>query len=246
MLHWPQIGCLRCYRRSAIIVSAVILLVGVFLVVRLLWREVVASRALSEQLDCMSNMNRMQVSLFMYNQQYGHLPAAHVDAPDGTRMHSWRALIRDQIDNLGFPYEYHEPWNGPNNSKLREGRFNDYACPSAPDAQMNKRLTNYFVIEGSNTLFSSSGTTSIINRHISVNLRNTILVAEAKGLGIEWLEPRDLDYNTMSFKINDPNRPSISSTHPQGAIVRMADGSVQFLNEQISPDVLKAMVEVTP
>jgi prepilin-type processing-associated H-X9-DG protein len=73
---------------------------------------------------------------------------------------------------------------------------------------------------------------------------NTILSVEGTGLDIEWLEPRDLEYDTMSFKLNDPERPGISSVHPRGANVSMADGSVRFLNQDISPEVLKSMLTV--
>jgi hypothetical protein len=40
---------------------------------------------------------------------------------------------------------------------------------------------------------------------------NTILVTEIANSDIPWLQPRDLDATQMSFRINDPARPSISA-----------------------------------
>jgi hypothetical protein len=240
MLHWPQISRLHRHHRPAII-TLVVILVVVFVLVSFVWRRAMTARAFAEGMQCEGNQCAIEIALFMYNNRNGHMPPAHVDAPDGTRMHSWRTLIREETENFNFPYNFYEPWNGPNNSKYGDRGI---GCPSDPDTQINRRLTNYFIIEGSKTLFPGTHATSIINEKNKTKFGNTILFAEARGLDIEWLEPRDLDYNTMSFRINDPNRPSISSPHPQGAIVRMADGSVQFLNERIAPDVLKAMLEV--
>lgn len=41
----------------------------------------------------------------------------------------------------------------------------------------------------------------------------TILVAESADSGIHWSQSRDLDIDRMSFRINDPSRPGLSSRH---------------------------------
>jgi len=192
--------------------------------------------------NCNGCMCAISQALLQYEGQHGCFPPAHVDAPDGRRMHSWRALIEEYSHGYLFPYDFREPWDGPNNTKLgaRPESF-PFACPSDPDAQRNKRLTNYFVVEGANTAFPGARTLPTKNTQFDRGRSNTILMVEAVGLGIEWLEPRDLDYNTMSFLLNDPTQPSISSHHPQGPHARMADGSVRSLRD-ISPEVLKSML----
>ena len=199
-------------------------------------------------LQCESNCKGIVVSILSYEEYHNHLPPAHIDAPDGSRMHSWRALMFDKwrgFSSSEFPYDYREPWNGPRNSKLGDGEarlYSYYACPSAPDSQRNHRLSNYFVVVGSNTPFPGAHTMSHVGDDIFKGRSNTILNAEAIGLDIEWLEPRDLEYDTMSFFINDPKRPSISSHHPQGPHVSMADGSVRCLDKDIDPKVLQQML----
>jgi len=218
------------------------------LVSALAWFLVFAieARKHAQALSCQGHLKWLGVSIFQYNQLDGHLPPAHIDAPDGSRMHSWRALIdamgRDQSESI--LYDFRERWNGPGNEKFADHRGTEFACPCDPDTQQNKRLTNYFVVDGRNTPFPGSRSRSIIDPEDYESRSNNILVAEARGLGIEWLEPRDLDYDTMSFTLNNRNSASISSLHPGGAAACMAEGSVQFLNQDISADVLKTMLNI--
>jgi hypothetical protein len=71
---------------------------------------------------------------------------------------------------------------------------------------------------------------------------DTILVAEVANSGVFWTEPRDLNFDEMSFQINDKGKPSISSYHVRGATVIFADGRVEFLDESTRPERLKALL----
>ena len=57
------------------------------------------------------------------------------------------------------------------------------------------------------------------------------------------MEPRDLDAGTMSFLMNDPAAPSISSPHAAGPAVVFADCLNVFrLRQPLSADTLSALV----
>ena len=43
------------------------------------------------------------------------------------------------------------------------------------------------------------------------------MVVESANSAINWMEPRDLEWDRMSFRLNDPSRPSISSNHDSGS-----------------------------
>jgi prepilin-type processing-associated H-X9-DG protein len=195
--------------------------------------------------NCSGHMCAIGQALLLYEDHHGYLPPPHIDAPDGRRMHSWRAVIvADENDiESPFPYSFREPWNGPNNSRL--GARPDslpLACPSDPHTQSHDRLTNYFVIEGAGMLSSGPRDKAIAGVEDYESRSSTVLVAEASGLGIEWLEPRDLPYDQMVFTVNGPGGPSISSHHLQGANVCMADGSVRLLSRSTSPGLLRELV----
>ena len=150
------------------------------------------------------------------------------------------------IGNVYSPfreYDLNEAWDGPKNSAWRDRRPDFYACPCDPDSQRNRRLTNYFVVEGRNTAFPRSGTASLADVEKTKGRSNTILVVEARGANIEWLEPRDLTFDGLNLTVNDPNLPSISGNHPNGPYAGMAEGSVRSLRG-VSPEVLKGMLTV--
>ncbi len=61
---------------------------------------------------------------------------------------------------------------------------------------------------------------------------------------IPWTSPQDFDTRTMSFRINDPRRPGISSKHPGGANSVLADGGARFLWDTITPGNLRALFTI--
>jgi prepilin-type processing-associated H-X9-DG protein len=75
-----------------------------------------------------------------------------------------------------------------------------------------------------------------------------VLVVEACGKEIIWTEPRDLPLEETPVGINLPGEKPLtsaglfSSYHRQGAHVLMADGSVRYLSDRTSPEVLEAIL----
>lgn len=70
------------------------------------------------------------------------------------------------------------------------------------------------------------------------------MLVEATGQGIHWMEPRDLNYDTMSFEINDPTRPSLSAKH-RFPNLAMADVT-RIFSGNLSPDQFRKMVVIKP
>jgi hypothetical protein len=71
---------------------------------------------------------------------------------------------------------------------------------------------------------------------------DAILVVEIVDSDIYWTEPRDLNFDEMSFRVNDRSKPSISSHHVHGAMAVFADGGVRFLDESTDPEVIRAVL----
>ena len=98
------------------------------------------------------------------------------------------------------------------------------------------------MVTGPNTI--SDGPHSVGLGDIKDGSQNTIMVVEIKNSGIHWAEPRDLDFASMSFRINDPDGKGISSDHPGVAYVVFADGHVGCLSDDMDPKLVKALLTI--
>jgi hypothetical protein len=164
----------------------------------------------------------LQLALQSYHDTYGSFPPAYVANANGKPIHSWRALLLPFIvENYGKkPYDLSQPWDGPKNRWWVHGPPLDfYQCPCRRHPK-GSSTTDYVVVVGKDTMFP--GAQSRSRKDVSDGVENTILVVEIDNSDICWAEPRDLQFDEMSFVINDPSRPSISSRHPGGPYVALA------------------------
>jgi prepilin-type processing-associated H-X9-DG protein len=71
---------------------------------------------------------------------------------------------------------------------------------------------------------------------------NTIMIVEVRD-PVPWTQPdTDLHFDSMSFQINGGPE-SIGSFHPKGAMVGFADGSVQYLHDDVDPQTLRFLIQ---
>jgi prepilin-type processing-associated H-X9-DG protein len=205
-------------------------------------RAVGDAREAARRSQCLCNLCSIKLALHNYHDQYGTLPPAYIADAQGRPMHSWRVLLLPFMEQspLYNQYDFGEPWNGPNNIKLVNSMPSVFACPSRfsnPTA-----LTSYVAITGPGTMFPGTGSVKFAD--VTDGLANTLLIVEVANVNIPWTAPQDLDVRTMSFGVNDPKRPGISSKHPGGANVVFGDASYRFLPEAISPGNLRALITI--
>jgi prepilin-type processing-associated H-X9-DG protein len=137
-------------------------------------------------------------------------------------------------------YDFNEPWNGPNNSRLAASMPAIYACPSDV-SNAGQGITSYVVVAGPGTAFDGPKAASF--RDIGDGTANTLLVVESSGAQINWLEPRDLDLAQMKFAINGGGS-EISSNHVQGAQALFADGSVKMLPDTMPAQTVEGLLTI--
>ncbi|WP_435011748.1 DUF1559 domain-containing protein [Tundrisphaera lichenicola] len=200
-------------------------------------------RPSGRRLQCISNLRQVALGLHGYHSTYGCYPPPYIADASGKPMHSWRTLILPWIDNKEQydAYKFDEPWDGPNNRKIADTGIGIYHCPVG--TREPPGLTDYVVIRGPGTAFPGGGR-KVTDRDVLDGTASTIMVVEVANSGIHWAEPRDLDFERMSFQLNDPSRPSISSPHEGGANVIMIDGSGKFLLDTVPPSVIRAMITI--
>jgi prepilin-type processing-associated H-X9-DG protein len=236
-------------KSSAVPIVIIILVVclGVLVVcggilTALLLPAVQAAREAARRANCVSNLKQITIAMHEYHDANGSFPPAYLADEDGNPMHSWRVLLLPFLEEklLYDQYDFDQPWNSPHNQALADLMPAAYRCPSDENADLSE--TSYVMIVGPGTI--GDGPNAAKNADITDGMHNTIMLVEMADSGINWLEPRDLDVQEMSFEVNDPAGNSISSRHPGVANVAFADGSVQSIDDDIDPETVKAMTTI--
>ena len=203
------------------------------------------AREAARATTCRGNFSQIQIAFLNYHETYGSFPPAYLTDDDGKPMHSWRVLILPFIDQIDVyeKYDFNEPWDGLNNRQLANSINNmRFRCPSS-SLDKNSPLTEYVVIVGPQTAFPGSRSTSL--NDMTDGPENSITLVEITNSDIHWMEPRDLSFEEMSFVVNDPSKPSISSPHWRGPAVVFADKITAYrLDESLRPETLKALTTI--
>jgi hypothetical protein len=219
-----------------------------------------SAREAARSMSCRNNLKQIALGILNYESTYRSLPIAlEIDA-EGIPYRSWRSRIYPTyIEAMGRIYNESERWNSVTNLRLLNGTpislaskdgttalvpFKRYpsvfTCPSCGASK--QRGIHYVVVSGEATAFPKSR--SVKFPHIRDGLENTILVVESVTCNPDWTEPRDLEFDTMSFRVNATNVDSISSYHPRGPLVCFADGAVFHLSEKASENEVRALLTI--
>lgn len=236
-------------RRSMAYVGVVALILAP---VSWLWRLAIDGREAARSSQCVSNLKQIGFALQNYESIYGCFPPAYVADAKGKPLYSWRVLLMAAADDGGKfrkSFRFDEPWDSPNNRKLEHLHPSTWwQCPS--HLSRGSTDTHFVAVVGPGTIFPSDGT-SRRSADVTDRIDKTLMVVEIAGASIHWMEPKDLDWNTMSFQLNDRARPSISSHHfstnsrhfnPHATTV---DNRVETLQRDLPPEILKARLTIS-
>jgi hypothetical protein len=153
-------------------------------------------------------------------------------------MHSWRVLILPYLEQKALYDSYHfdEPWDSPNNAKLERQIGNVYLRSGLESDRAE--TTSFVAVVGPQTAWPGSRTTS---KDLRDGSHHTLMVVEVPDGLFRWMEPKDLAFGHMCFRINDGSKQGLGS-RLGGARVVAADGSVRTLPDGLAPEVLKALL----
>lgn len=205
--------------------------------VALLLPAVQQAREAARRAQCSNNLRQIGLALHNYHEVWKSFPPAYIADADGKPMHSWRVLILPYLDSstLYQEYNFSEPWDGPNNSRLLSRMPAVYRCPShagGPD----ETFTAYAAVFGENCMFRGDKPVRISD--VTDGTSNTMLIGEASHAAIPWMKPEDIDIK-LHPSLGD--KQGFSSDHAGGLQVLMADGSVRFLSQHLTPQTLQAL-----
>jgi hypothetical protein len=202
--------------------------------------------------QCLNQARNIGLALLNYHAEFGTFPPAYVADDAGRPMHSWRVLILPYLDgkDLYQRYRFDEPWDGPHNTLLHTElpAFGIFHCHEDPSDQTH---TSYLAVLGQNTAWPGTSSTRQ-DKDFPDRLGQTLLVVESSESGIHWMEPRDLEFDTLDFRVNGPRSQSVRGNHPRTlgwtldrarcATVVSVDGRVRSVSDETSPEELRAML----
>lgn len=157
-------------------------------------------------------------------------------------MHSWRVLLLKHAPppypDLSRDSRFDEPWDGGPHNRQLAGRIGEFYRRQGLDPEGTHR-TSFVAVVGAETAWP--GGRCAKKSDLTDGLSSTILLVEMADSGIDWMEPRDLSFDGMSFRINDSSGRAPGSKI-RGARVLLANGKVHELPDDVDPATLRAML----
>ncbi len=183
--------------------------------------------------------NLMMMGLEIRNHQaiYGCLPSRWAFSPDGAPLHSWETRI------LPFLFDIHEidlkrPWDDP----VNQGHFQKVVPVFInPDLRTAEFLDSqgYGLSHYSANCHTMGGNKKRSLHDFAGRESSTILIGEVNANFQPWGQP--VNWRDPARGINKSSYGFGGPPGSGGAHFVMADGSIRFINDKISPDVLRAL-----
>ncbi len=193
-----------------------------------------SAQSSATRVQSINNLKQIGLAFHTFHDSKGHFPPPVLyGGKSGKVPYSWRVAILPYLaeEEVYNSYNFDEPWDGPNNSKLLDKMPATFGYPAI--VGRSKTHTAYFVFTGAQTLLGKGDKPSFTD--VTDGLSNTILAVEAKR-EVPWTKPEDIPF--------DPQLPlpQIGGFTPDGANVLFGDGSVRTLKSTINPTVMKALI----
>lgn len=142
---------------------------------------------------CVFRLHNIKMALERYRFDNDSYPPACTYDEEGKPMHSWRALILPYL--LGYDhykeYDYSEPWDGPNNSKLHDKMPYYFRCPN--DYIRGKNCSSFMMVVDKNADPKRE------------KERRFVLIIETNNIQHNWLEPVDFPIENFDLGMERGN-----------------------------------------
>jgi hypothetical protein len=219
-------------------------------VIGILFHSTVNSRPPHRAAECANNLLQIALALQLYNSQYGTLPPPYIADKSGKPMHSWRILIQPYLEreDIYKAYNFAEPWDGPNNRQLASIVIPLLQCPSSSQSAGE---TTVFAVVGPDAAWIAGRGRKLDEFTDGADV--TLLLIEATGQGVNWLEPKDFSYDEALALLTASDVKRGAAVHAEEGVlhytefsrnVAFADGSAGRLPIGCSDDLGKALLTI--
>jgi prepilin-type processing-associated H-X9-DG protein len=186
-----------------------------------------------------NNLKQMVLSTYDYHDENGTFPPGATMDANGVLLHSWQTLFLPQIEQ-GSIYKQialEEPWNSPKQGAVFQTHLQLFINPGV-DRGPAVSDTGY-------ALSHYAGNAGVLNaiapmaiKDITDGTRHTIFAGEVNSNFKPWGDPTN--FRNVALGINQSSS-GFGSPFRGGAQFSFCDGHVRFVNENIDPEVFRAL-----
>jgi prepilin-type N-terminal cleavage/methylation domain-containing protein/prepilin-type processing-associated H-X9-DG protein len=258
---------LAAYGFTLVELLVVITIIGVL--IALLLPAVQAAREAARRMQCSNNCKQLGLGLHGFHTAQGKFPPSITDF--STNNVGWQVLVLPFIEQANIYDQYHQdvPWDNAKNKPLQQIRLSVFQCPSTDyfdrlpsevdvccidGTTLNGEKSGWLVgqsggVGGLQAVGKGASTYPTCLADFSDGTSHTTMLGEDAGRGIDkpttdsiWCNGMDGARISVDGPIKATRRWELYSDHPGGVNVTMADGSVQFLSENLKLKTLGALI----
>ncbi len=189
---------------------------------------------------CHNNLRGQILAVHNYQNEQGSFPAVYRTDTAGNPILSWRVTLLPFIEEQARydQIDLDQPWFHPGNQRLATPIPATYRCP---DDQRSRHSpgTSYVAIAGPASAWPAERRISFVD--VTDGGSATIAIVETSEVNVHWMSPQDLDLTELATTGKSGKPLVLNSPHEGGSNVALLDGSVRFLADKISPEVLQAL-----
>ncbi len=191
-----------------------------------------ASRQAMRRMQSTNHLKQLGLAVHLYHDAFGCLPPAVVKDATGKPLYSGRVLLLPFLErqSLYEAFDKTQAWDSPTNRPQTRQAPSMFVDPAANGKIAGQ--TDYLFVVGKGTIFEPPAEGSTFS-NITDGLSNTICLVEIAASGINWAEPRDLDFS-QPLALPPGN-------HPKVNLSLNFDGSTRPIPNRLSDQVVHAL-----
>lgn len=178
---------------------------------------------------CKNNLKTIGLALHNYRAEEGEFPPNYTVDAEGQPLHSWRVLLLPYLENKGLydRIDLTKPWDAEENRDLLAQRPYVFACPNS---DISDQHTTYHLIKLDLGYEQSPEEDSEI---ADSSFRYLVMEVD-EDQSVPWMAPQDVH---LHWALHFDSQARFS--HRGGTHIGLADGSVQFLSQNVPRELLE-------
>ena len=195
---------------------------------------------------CHYNLNSLGRALQDFDARNGSLPPAYICDQNGKPIHSWNTLLIPYVGFSGWRsgYRLNEPWDGPNNSKVRSEPVAYFRCPNIDVDGRSPSIVDYVAIVGPDTMWPGRERVQLPLK--GAGNQDMILLIELPDSDYRFLEPRFPTVDEFLERIKSPTGTGIRCIHTKGLAYVTVGGEVRYFPCGTDPETIRPLFKRDP